>query len=138
MAPQVIEANILLSGLGAESGGLAAAHGFHNALTLLPETHNYMHGEKVAFGTLVQLVLDGDLQEAEKVGLDLVALDAPGGEHWLATRTSGQVPSATSVPHSAVQEAEKVGCGACLLLNDRLEWACKPLRGCKGLVFLVL
>lgn len=67
MLLQVIEANILLSGLGAESGGLAAAHGFHNALTLLPETHSYMHGEKVAFGTLVQLMLDGDLQEAEKV-----------------------------------------------------------------------
>lgn len=65
---QVIEGNILLSGLGAESGGLAAAHGFHNALTLLPETHSYMHGEKVAFGTLVQLMLDGDVAEAEKVG----------------------------------------------------------------------
>ncbi len=37
----MIEANILLSGLGAESGGLAAAHGFHNALMLLPETHSY-------------------------------------------------------------------------------------------------
>lgn len=64
---QVVEANILLSGLGAESGGLAAAHGVHNALTLFPETHSYMHGEKVAFGTLVQLLLDGDVQEAEKV-----------------------------------------------------------------------
>jgi glycerol dehydrogenase len=67
MLSQVIEANILFSGLGAESGGLAAAHGLHNALTLLPETHSYMHGEKVAFGTLVQLMLDGDLEEAEKV-----------------------------------------------------------------------
>lgn len=64
---QVIEANILLSGLGAESGGLAAAHGFHNALTLLPESHSYMHGEKVAFGTLVQLLLEGDEREAGKV-----------------------------------------------------------------------
>jgi glycerol dehydrogenase-like iron-containing ADH family enzyme len=26
-----------------------------------------MHGEKVAFGTLVQLLLEGDEQEAEKV-----------------------------------------------------------------------
>lgn len=64
---EVIEANILLSGLGAESGGLAAAHGFHNALTLLPESHSYMHGEKVAFGTLVQLLLEGNEKEAEKV-----------------------------------------------------------------------
>jgi hypothetical protein len=43
----VIEANTLLSGLGVECGGLAVAHGFHNALTALPETHHCMHGQKV-------------------------------------------------------------------------------------------
>ena len=32
----VIEANTLLSGLGFESGGLAAAHAIHNGLTVLP------------------------------------------------------------------------------------------------------
>jgi glycerol dehydrogenase len=54
----VIEANILLSGIGFESGGLAAAHSIHNGLTRLEETHDYVHGEKVAFGVLVQLVLE--------------------------------------------------------------------------------
>ncbi len=34
----VIEANTLLSGLGFESGGLAAAHAIHNGLTVVPET----------------------------------------------------------------------------------------------------
>jgi glycerol dehydrogenase len=63
----VIEANTLLSGLGVECGGLSVAHGLHNALTLLPETHSKMHGEKVAFGTLVQLMLEGDKAEAGKV-----------------------------------------------------------------------
>lgn len=53
----VIEANTLLSGLGFESGGLAAAHAIHNGLTVLPQTHRYWHGEKVAFGTLVMLIL---------------------------------------------------------------------------------
>jgi glycerol dehydrogenase len=43
----VVEANTLLSGLGVECGGLAVAHGFHNALTALPETHHCMHGQKV-------------------------------------------------------------------------------------------
>jgi glycerol dehydrogenase len=43
----VVEANTLLSGLGVECGGLAVAHGFHNALTALPETHSCMHGQKV-------------------------------------------------------------------------------------------
>ncbi|RPH31006.1 glycerol dehydrogenase [Buttiauxella warmboldiae] len=53
----VIEANTLLSGLGFESGGLAAAHAIHNGLTVLPQTHRYWHGEKVAFGTLAMLIL---------------------------------------------------------------------------------
>lgn len=53
----VIEANTLLSGLGFESGGLAAAHAIHNGLTVLPQTHGYWHGEKVAFGTLAMLML---------------------------------------------------------------------------------
>ena len=59
----IIEANTLLSGLGFESGGLAAAHAIHNGLTALEETHNFFHGEKVAFGTITQLVLENALQE---------------------------------------------------------------------------
>lgn len=54
----IVETNILLSGLGFESSGLAAAHAIHNGLTSLEGTHSYMHGEKVAFTTLVQLVLE--------------------------------------------------------------------------------
>jgi glycerol dehydrogenase len=56
---RLVEANTLLSGLGFESSGLAAAHAIHNGLTAAPETHAYFHGEKVAFGLLVQLVLEG-------------------------------------------------------------------------------
>lgn len=59
----IIEANILLSGLGFESSGLAAAHAIHNGLTVLEETHKYFHGEKVAFGTIVHLVLENAPQE---------------------------------------------------------------------------
>nr|WP_328586635.1 iron-containing alcohol dehydrogenase [Natronorubrum thiooxidans] len=51
----VTEANTLLSGLGFESGGLAAAHSIHNGLTQLEATHR----EKVNIGTLPQLVLEG-------------------------------------------------------------------------------
>ncbi len=54
----IIEANTLLSGLGFESGGLAAAHAIHNGLTVLEDCHHLYHGEKVAFGTIVQLVLE--------------------------------------------------------------------------------
>ncbi|MFZ2446322.1 MAG: glycerol dehydrogenase [Syntrophobacteraceae bacterium] len=55
---RVVEANTLLSGLGFESSGLAAAHSIHNGLTVAPQTRSFYHGEKVAFGTLAQLVLE--------------------------------------------------------------------------------
>ena len=64
----IVEANILLSGLGFESGGLAAAHAIHDGLTILPGTHHYYHGEKVAFGTLAQLMLENaPTEEVEEV-----------------------------------------------------------------------
>jgi len=64
----IIETNILLSGLGFESGGLAAAHAIHDGLTILEGTHKYFHGEKVAFGTLAQLCLENaPLEELEEV-----------------------------------------------------------------------
>lgn len=59
----IIEANILLSGLGFESGGLAGAHAIHDGLTILEGTHKYFHGEKVAFGTIAQLVLENAPEE---------------------------------------------------------------------------
>jgi glycerol dehydrogenase len=55
---RLVEANTLLSGLGFESSGLAAAHAIHNGLTTAPGTHEYMHGEKVAFGLIAQLILE--------------------------------------------------------------------------------
>ncbi|KXH22913.1 glycerol dehydrogenase, partial [Enterococcus faecium] len=55
----VIEANTLLSGLGFENGGLAGAHAIHNGFTALEgDIHHLTHGEKVAYGILVQLVLE--------------------------------------------------------------------------------
>ena len=55
----VVEANTLLSGLGFESGGLAGAHAIHNGFTVLEgQIHELTHGEKVAYGTLIQLVLE--------------------------------------------------------------------------------
>jgi glycerol dehydrogenase len=55
---RLVEANTLLSGLGFESSGLAAAHAVHNGLTTAEGTHDFMHGEKVAFGVLVQLMME--------------------------------------------------------------------------------
>lgn len=54
----IIEANTLLSGLGFENCGVSAAHGVHDALTILEPTHHFFHGEKVAFGIVCLLVLE--------------------------------------------------------------------------------
>jgi glycerol dehydrogenase len=62
---KVVEANILLSGVGWESGGLATAHGIANSLPALHETHGLMHGEKVAFGLMTQLCLEQELETDE-------------------------------------------------------------------------
>lgn len=56
---RLVEANTLLSGIGFESSGLAAAHAIHNGLTTARGTHDFLHGEKVAFGLLCQLVMEG-------------------------------------------------------------------------------
>lgn len=65
---RVIEANTYLSGVGFESGGLAAAHAIHNGMTAIPDAHHFYHGEKVAFGTLTQLVLENaPVEEIETV-----------------------------------------------------------------------
>lgn len=79
----VTEANILLSGLGFESGGLAAAHAIHDGLTALEQCHGYYHGEKVAFGVLASLFLTDKPRETvdevycfcESVGLPTTFAD---------------------------------------------------------------
>ncbi len=64
----IVEANTLLSGIGFESAGLAAAHSIHNGLTALGETHSFYHGEKVAFGVLAGLQLaDASAEESDTV-----------------------------------------------------------------------
>ncbi|MDF0480118.1 glycerol dehydrogenase [Vagococcus sp. PNs007] len=64
----IVETNILLSGLGFESSGLAAIHAIHDGLTALEGTHHFFHGEKVAFSTICQLVLENaDTEELYEV-----------------------------------------------------------------------
>jgi len=59
---RIVEANVLLSGLGFESGGLATAHMIGNLLTGDPECKHLLHGEKVSFGVISQLCMDDDIE----------------------------------------------------------------------------
>lgn len=63
----IIEANILLSGIGFESCGLGSAHSIHNGLTVLSGTHSLYHGEKVAFGLITGLQLYDELNLMDEV-----------------------------------------------------------------------
>lgn len=55
----VVEATILLSGLGFESGGLSIAHSLTRGFSAIPSLNGALHGEQVAFGLLTQLCLEG-------------------------------------------------------------------------------
>lgn len=49
----------LVGGLAGAEAKLALAHPLHDALTRVPGSHAALHGEKVGFGSLVQMLLAG-------------------------------------------------------------------------------
>lgn len=63
---EVVDASVLLAGVIGGVGGAncrtVAAHAIHNGLTHLLEAHDALHGEKVAYGILVQLRLEEMVQ----------------------------------------------------------------------------
>jgi glycerol dehydrogenase len=65
----VVDATVLLAGVIGGLGGAqcrtVAAHAVHNGLTHLPASHKMLHGEKVAYGILVQLRLEELLQGSQ-------------------------------------------------------------------------
>jgi len=105
---RVVEANNLLSGLGFESGGLAVAHAVHNGITEIPSSHRCIHGEKVAFGLLTQLVLEGQPQSEileilsyqKAVGLPItlaeVGVDATNTEQLRTIAERSVIPGESS------------------------------------------
>lgn len=62
----VVDASVLLAGVIGGLGGAqcrtVAAHAVHNGLTHLLQSHGTLHGEKVAYGILVQLRLEEMVQ----------------------------------------------------------------------------
>jgi glycerol dehydrogenase-like iron-containing ADH family enzyme len=63
---EVVDATVLLAGVIGGLGGAncrtVAAHAIHNGLTHIPASHQALHGEKVAYGILVQLRLEEIVQ----------------------------------------------------------------------------
>ena len=75
---RVVEANTLMSGLGFESCGVAAAHAIGQALTAFEHIHKgYLHGEMVAFGLIAHLLLEDKRDEAEKAATFFARVGLP-------------------------------------------------------------
>ena len=131
---RLVEANTLLSGLGFESSGLAAAHAVHNGLTAAPETHAYYHGEKVAFGTLVQLVLEGKPQSqidevltfCTQVGLPITLAEVglPNPEHTSLDEISARATAEGETIHNEPFEVRSDMVTDAILVVDALgrDW----------------
>lgn len=56
-----------VGGFAGEYGRMAGAHAVHNGMSLIPETHNYEHGVKVAYGVLVQLAACKKYDEVDRL-----------------------------------------------------------------------
>jgi len=135
----VVEANTLLSGLGFESGGLAAAHGVAQSFTAIPQVHaRYLHGEMVAMGTLVQLMMESRPDEAARVAeffasvglpihLGQLSVDASDAgaldvisERTLLVPFIGNMPRpvTAAVVRSAVLDAHRLGLSVAQRVGD--------------------
>lgn len=135
----IIEANILLSGLGFESGGLAGAHAIHDGLTLLPGTHHSFHGEKVAFGTLAQLVLENADEEeiyqvldfCLEVGLPVcladIGVDKITREELIAVAEKSCIPEESI--HSMPFPISVESVAAAIITADKIGGDYKKARG---------
>lgn len=120
----VVEAAILVSGLCSENGGHAGAHAIHNGLTTLAAARHRLHGEKVAFGLLAQLVLEGhpasvirEVQEfCRAVGLPVRLADLDIGDPTAddlrrvaeAATAPGETIHATWFPVTAAMVADAI------------------------------
>ncbi|RWZ58035.1 iron-containing alcohol dehydrogenase family protein [Halobacillus fulvus] len=63
----IILAGGVVGGFGDHYGRVSGAHSIHNGLTKIDGTHKHLHGDKVAYGILVQLVLEDRFEEIENL-----------------------------------------------------------------------
>jgi len=116
---RVVEANTLLSGIGFESGGLAAAHAVAQALTVVPDMYRkHLHGEMVAIGLLTQLMLETQTDEASKVALFFAGVGLPVHFEQLSLAPDDK-PLLRQVMESAI--------AAAIMANEPFEVTTKAL-----------
>ncbi|MCY6381882.1 glycerol dehydrogenase [Hoeflea prorocentri] len=99
---KLVEATVLLSGIGFESGGLSLAHALIRGITSVPSTSNMLHGEMVAFGAFTQMVVEErSTEEIERLLKVLVEVRLPvtfeqlGGDRPQFKENIGRMVDAT-------------------------------------------
>ena len=145
---RVIEANTLLSGIGFESGGVAAAHAVAGGLTQLPIVRQqYLHGEMVAMGLLAHLTLEQSAEECAQVARFCAEIGLPahlaqlslditddGPALQAAMASTAAAPLMENEPFAvtpesvwaALLQADEIGRAATAAVGDR---AYRRLRG---------
>ncbi len=145
---RVIEANTLLSGIGFESGGVAAAHAVASGLTQLPVVREqYLHGEMVAMGLLTHLALEQTVEECAQVARFCAEIGLPthlaqlslditddGPALQAAMASTAAAPLMENEPFdvtpetmwAALLQADEIGRAATAAVGDR---AYRRLRG---------
>ncbi|WP_321388662.1 iron-containing alcohol dehydrogenase family protein [uncultured Enterococcus sp.] len=112
----VIETNILLGGMvggfGDDYGRTAGAHSIHDALTSLPDSHNQLHGNKVAYGVFVQLVIEEKWSEIEKLLPFYRSIGLPASLSEMELRLSDQeyqaVAERAAEPHETIHYMKEI------------------------------
>jgi glycerol dehydrogenase len=100
---RIVEANTLLSGIGFESGGLAAAHAVAAGLTEIPVLHrDFYHGELVGIGILTHLLLEEKADEARKVAEFMAGVGLPIHAGQLSLDMEQDAPSIKKAMEGAV------------------------------------
>lgn len=88
MVEDVIECNVLMSGLGFENVGCSIAHAVGNAMTAIPAGEKMMHGERVAFGVLCQLKYEEEENTFEEIYRFMKDVELPTTLRQLGIKTS--------------------------------------------------
>nr|WP_297457658.1 glycerol dehydrogenase [uncultured Halomonas sp.] len=101
---KVIEACILLAGLGFEGSGLSIAHAMTRGLSALPATAGALHGHQVAYALMVQFILENRSAAfmAEQFAfLAAVGLPASLAELGLSEPSTDDLRSIATLTHKA-------------------------------------
>ncbi|MFL2133863.1 iron-containing alcohol dehydrogenase family protein [Desemzia sp. FAM 24101] len=77
VAETIIAVSGLVGGLGDGYARTTIGHTIHDKITVFPETHAFLHGEKVAYGILVQLAFEGKWTEIDQLSAFYDGLHLP-------------------------------------------------------------